>query len=89
MTVSLYDALGRMVASEAQTAAAGRTDIELSGYVWQTFDPELHEGLDRGFLLAGAAGLTVGEPQRVEIGAARTRSPSSYSLCPVCKTSPL
>jgi hypothetical protein len=44
-----------------------RTDIELRGFVWQVFDPEVHEGVDRGFLLAGVAGLDIADPQRETI----------------------
>jgi hypothetical protein len=39
-----------------------RADVEIRGFVWQKYDPEIHAGLDRGFMIAGVAHFGVGEP---------------------------
>jgi hypothetical protein len=38
-----------------------RADVEIRGYVWQKYDPKIHAGLDRGFMIAGVAHFEVGE----------------------------
>jgi hypothetical protein len=44
------------------------TDIEIRGYVWQKYDPELHAGLERGFSMGGVAALRTGEPEVEQVG---------------------
>jgi hypothetical protein len=46
----------------------GGTDIDVSGYIWQKFDPEVHAGVDRGITLAGVAERRVGEPRTERVG---------------------
>ena len=46
----------------------GGSDIDVSGYVWQKFDPELHAGIDRGIALAGVAQQSLGEPLVERVG---------------------
>jgi len=41
----------------------GGTDIDVHGYIWQRYDPEVHSHVDRGISLAGVAEQRIGEPQ--------------------------
>ena len=41
----------------------GGTDIDLRGYIWQKYDPEIHSQIDRGIALAGVAEQRIGEAQ--------------------------
>ena len=41
----------------------GGTDIDVRGYIWQKYDPELHSQTDRGISLAGVAEQRIGEPE--------------------------
>lgn len=46
----------------------GGTDIDVSGYVWQKYDPEIHAGLDRGITLAGVAQQRIDAPRIERVG---------------------
>jgi hypothetical protein len=46
----------------------GGTDVDISGYIWQKYDPELHGGIDRGIALAGVAEQRIDEPL-IQMGA--------------------
>jgi hypothetical protein len=41
---------------------SSRTAVEMRGFVWQRFDPQVHPDLDPGFTLRGVSKLSVGEP---------------------------
>jgi len=41
----------------------GGTDIDVRGYLWQKFDPEIQSQIDRGIALAGVAEQRIGESQ--------------------------
>lgn len=46
----------------------GGTDIDVRGYVWQRYNPEIHSQVVRGISLAGVAEQRMGEPQVESLG---------------------
>lgn len=46
----------------------GGTDIDIRGYVWQRYDPEIDSRVGRGISLAGVAEQRIGEPQIERVG---------------------
>ncbi len=41
---------------------SSRTAVEMRGFIWQRFDPQVHADLEHGFTLRGVSKLSVGEP---------------------------
>ena len=46
----------------------GGTDIDVRGYIWQRYEPEIHSQVVRGISLAGVAEQRIGEPQVERLG---------------------